>query len=257
MGLFRDVPHALSSSVSTLASTLRGWRGTMQRATARQPEQLLELYEFEGCPYCRLVREALTEICMDVVVYPCPAGGSRFRPRARELGGGSTTFPFLVDPNRDVAMAESRDIVTYLYEHYTERDPKTPGALSVVSSSFASAARPGQGTRARPSRQPQQLLELWSFESSPFSRLVREALCEFEIPYILRQVPKEQPSDVGTVGFRLGGADDWEPVEGGRREQLIEIGGMAQVPFLVDPNTGTQMYESADIVDYLEEQYAL
>lgn len=257
MALFRDIPHALSSSLSTLASTLRGWRGSMQRTRAERPEHLLELYEFEGCPYCRLVREALTEISMDVIVYPCPSGGRRFRPRAREIAGGDTTFPLLVDPNRDVAMPESRDIVQYVYETYTDREPKRPGAVSVLTSSFASMARMGQGSRARESREPEHKLELWSFESSPFSRLVRETLCELELPYVLRQMPKEQRQDIGTPAFRLGGTDDYEPVPGGRREELIELGGIAQVPFLVDPNTGTKMYESADIVDYLEETYAL
>jgi glutathione S-transferase len=228
----------------------------MRRAKASVPGELLELYEFEGCPYCRLVREVLCEIQMDVIVYPCPSGGSRFRSKARELAGGRTTFPFLVDPNRDVAMSESRDIVEYVYEHYTDVDPKRPGALSVVRSSLASMVRLGQGSRARPSRQPEELLELWSFEGSPFSRLVRETLCELELPYILRQVPKEKFGDIGTDDLRFGGRD-WKPVEGGRREQLIELGGTAQVPFLVDPNTGEQMYESADIADYLEETYGL
>jgi glutathione S-transferase len=32
--------------------------------------------------------------------------------------------------------------------------------------------------------------------------------------------------------------------------------GRIQVPYLVDPNTGVQLYESAAIVDYLEYQYA-
>ncbi|MGM0557053.1 MAG: glutathione S-transferase N-terminal domain-containing protein [Myxococcota bacterium] len=256
MALFRDLPHAVSSSLSTLASTLSGWRGTMRRATAEVPDELLELYEFEGCPYCRLVREVLCEVQMDVIIYPCPSGGTRFRPKARELAGGNTTFPFLVDPNRDVALPESRDIVEYVYEHYTDVDPTRPGTLSVIRASLASMARMGQGTRARPSRLPDATLELWSFEGSPFSRIVRETLCELELPYVLRQVPKEQFGDIGTDDLRFGG-HDWEPVEGGRREELIELGGTAQVPFLVDPNTGTQMYESADIVDYLEETYAL
>ena len=29
-----------------------------------------------------------------------------------------------------------------------------------------------------------------------------------------------------------------------------------QVPYLVDPNTGTGMFESGDIIDYLRETYA-
>lgn len=33
--------------------------------------------------------------------------------------------------------------------------------------------------------------------------------------------------------------------------QAIELGGKKQFPFLVDPNTGKQMYESDDIINYL------
>ena len=55
------LPRPLAVSTSLLASQLRGWRGTNAfRPAQRQPEKLLELYEYEGCPYCRLVREALT-----------------------------------------------------------------------------------------------------------------------------------------------------------------------------------------------------
>ncbi len=38
-------------------------------------------------------------------------------------------------------------------------------------------------------------------------------------------------------------------------DELMEKGGKRQVPYLVDESTGTTMYESADIVDYLEKQY--
>ena len=44
------------------------------------------------------VREALTLLDLDVLIYPCPKGGTTFRPRARELSG-KEQFPFLVDPN--------------------------------------------------------------------------------------------------------------------------------------------------------------
>lgn len=44
------------------------------------------------------VREALTLLDLDVLIYPCPKGGTTFRPRARQLSG-KEQFPFLVDPN--------------------------------------------------------------------------------------------------------------------------------------------------------------
>ena len=83
---------------STLASTLRLWRGTNARPAAMRPARHLQLYEFEACPYCRLVREALTELDLDALIYPAPHGGKRFRPKVKELGG-KQQYPFLVDPN--------------------------------------------------------------------------------------------------------------------------------------------------------------
>jgi len=40
-----------------------------------------------------------------------------------------------------------------------------------------------------------------------------------------------------------------------KREKLVELAGKMQVPYLVDPNTGTQMFESADINAYLDRTY--
>ncbi len=98
---------------------------------------------------------------------------------------------------------------------------------------LASAWRLGAGVRASESTAPAQLLELWSFEASPFCRIVREALCSLEIPYLLHNVGKNSPS----------------------REAFVERSGKMQVPFLVDPNTDVEMFESADIVRYLHATY--
>lgn len=38
--------------------------------------------------------------------------------------------------------------------------------------------------------------------------------------------------------------------------ELIEKGGKRQVPYLVDEEKGISMYESGDIIEYLEEHYA-
>ena len=35
----------------------------------------------------------------------------------------------------------------------------------------------------------------------------------------------------------------------------MELGGKQQFPYLVDPNTGVAMYESADILKYLFDNY--
>ena len=144
MGLQRTL--AVSSSV--LASRLRGWRGALAyRPADKQPEKLLELYEYEDCPYCRLVREALTELDLDARIYPCPKRGERFRPRVRELGG-KLQFPFLVDPNTGTQMYESADIVAYLRETYGGRKTNAgvlDRPLKVATSTLATLLRGRHG----------------------------------------------------------------------------------------------------------------
>ena len=49
--------------------------------------QTTRLYHTALSPFCRKVREALSELDLTAVIYPCPPGGTRFRPRAEELGG--------------------------------------------------------------------------------------------------------------------------------------------------------------------------
>jgi glutathione S-transferase len=253
MGLGRS----LAVSTSLLASQLRGWRGTNAfRPARRQPAQLLELYEYEGCPYCRLVREALTELDLDARIYPCPKGGTRFRPHARELGG-KFQFPYLVDSNTGTKLYESADIVAYLRKTYADRDT-APGLLDrplkVATSMLASGLRNGRGVRARPSRPAAQPLELFSFESSPFSRLVRERLCEYELPYVLRNTGKGHWKDLGPPAVR-DRIHQSAKGTGRNRKVLAERTGHVQLPYLIDPNTGKEMFESAAILVYLEETY--
>jgi glutathione S-transferase len=223
-----DVTTSLAATLARLGA------GLSAAEPDRRPKKRLELYEFEACPFCRKVREALTELDLEAMIYPCPKGGKRFRPRAKKMGG-KEQFPYLVDPNTDKAMYESDDIVRYLYETYGGREPgmMLTGPLATVTSQLASAWRPFSGARVRASEAPKKPLELWSFEASPFSRIARETLCELEIPYVLHNVGKGSPG----------------------REAFVRRSGKMMVPYLVDPNTGKEMFESADIKKYLIETY--
>ena len=241
---------------STLASTLRFWRGTNARGSVRQPARPLQLYEFEACPFCRLVREALTELDLDALIYPSPHGGRRFRPKVAQLGG-KQQFPFLVDPNAGESMYESGDIIAYLYRTYGGRPAPTRllRTLDVTSSLLASVPRLRAGSHARPSKAPKRPLELFSFESSPYSRRVRELLCELELPYLLRSTGKARWQDLGPPILRAKLFPDL-PVVGRTRPELLQRAGKVQVPYLVDPNTGIEMFESQAIREYLLDTYA-
>lgn len=243
---------------SLAASSLNGWRGSDRfRPAKRQPEQLLELYEFEACPYCRMVREALTELDIDAMIYPCPKGGTFYRPKVKEMGG-KFQFPYLVDPNTGMALYESADILRYLYATYGERQAHS-GAIrrqiKLAGSSLATAARVMKGMHAKPSKRPEQPLELFSFESSPYSRPVRELLSELEIPYRLRNMAKAYWREYGPSFVRATLAPNL-PIKGRNRQVLHERTGRLQVPYLIDPNTGTEMFESQDILQYLQQTYA-
>jgi glutathione S-transferase len=221
---------------SSIAATLaRGGVGAQVGRLGPRPEKTLQLFEFEGCPYCRKVREALSILDLEADVFPCPKYGPSFREEVKRRGG-KYQFPFLVDPNTDVEMYESDAIVAYLFERYG--DGPVPralglGALTDVSAQLASLMRAGRGVFYRGAKVPERPLELWSFEASPFCRIVREKLCELELPYRLHNVAKGSPG----------------------REAFERLSGKMMVPFLVDPNTGKAMFESADIVAYLDATY--
>jgi glutathione S-transferase len=222
-----DVFTSFGATGMRLLAGFRVHHGGIQQN--KTPEKLIELYEFEACPFCRKTREALTALDLDAMIYPCPKGGTRFRPSKKQ-------FPYLVDPNNGTAMYESMDIARYLANEYA--DGSLPfglslGPLTTFSSMMASVWRSGHGGRVRPSKPPDKPLELWSMEGSPFCRLVRETLCELEIAYVLHNVG---------VGSR-------------HRESFVARSGKMMVPYLADPNTGKEMFESADIVAYLNATY--
>lgn len=248
----------LNLTSALLASTARGWRGSVAKPAKNQPEKPLELYEFEGCPFCRLTREVLTELDLDAMIYPCPRGGTRFRSEVERLGG-KAQFPYLVDPNTGVSMYESGDINAYLYETYAGRkapEKSLGGSGAVLGSQMATALRGLKGIKVRASRLPEKPLELYSFESSPYSRPVRELLCEMEIPYLLRNFGKAHKGDMGPPFIRNKFYPD-APLNSRNRRAMRERTGRSQVPFLIDPNTGVEMYESADIQKYLKQTYGM
>ena len=225
----------LDLGTSVLATLARLGSGIWVGPLGPRPQEPLQLYEFEACPFCRKVREALTILDLEVMVYPCPKGGTRYRSVVKEKGG-RLMFPYLVDPNTGKAMYESSDIIRYLFATYGNGQVPVTLENPVVMASlgFATLARLNKGQNVRPSCLPEKPLELWGFESSPFSRIVRETLCELELPYLLHNMGKDSPS----------------------RAAFVERSGKMMFPYFADPNTGTEMFESADIQKYLEQTYA-
>lgn len=253
--------HQIKVAQAAASSILQGGRGISGNPYVKQPEQPIEIYEYEGSPFSRRVREVLTELNLDAVIYPCPRGGKRFRPQVKPMAG-KTQFPFMVDPNTGVKMLESQDIINYLFAHYSSTGktpkrwqnlPKVPVQSTLVS--LASGLRGIKSRQRKPLPADFQKLELWSFDGSPYSRLVREALCELEVPYILHNVAKERWQDMGPAVLRLK-PGKYVPLANGKREKMLPLmQGKMQVPYLVDANTGRKLFESDDIVAYLNQTY--
>ncbi|WP_417500992.1 glutathione S-transferase N-terminal domain-containing protein [Marinobacter sp.] len=163
----------------------------------------------------------------------------------------------LVDRNTETVMYESEAIIEYLFRQYAQRP--VPGyyrerVWQPVLGSMASVASAMRGLRANTGKRPEQPLHLWSFEGSPFSRLVREKLCELELPYTLHNLGKEHWTEIGPAKQRLK-PGPYKPIAGGKRDAFFKAHGRVQVPYLEDPNTGEGLFESARILDYLTAQY--
>lgn len=241
----RQRNFALELATSSLASTSRfawGRKSVIESASSKgiasEPPISLQLFEFEACPFCRRVREAMTELDLSVEVYPCPKGSVRHREVVRETGG-KEMFPFLIDQNSGVSMYESSDIVKYLFERYGEGRSPSLGLLesTIFTGWMPTILRAGRGmtlwerSRVEP---PPRKLELFSYENNPNARIVREALCELELPYILQNVG-----------------------EGSRRTKLLlDASGSKEVPYFVDHNTGFQSGDYKMILPYLFETYS-
>lgn len=207
--------HAVELAFSTAASLIRGYAGTIASPAGDRPRQLLELYDFEACPYCRKAREAMSALRLDYLARPCPKNGTRYRPRVKELGG-RRMFPYLVDPNTGTSMYESDDIITYLYRSYGAGRPPLIMKLPLVTdmtASFASMFSP-RGFAAKASELPEKPLELVGTEASPGTRMVRSRLCELEIPYVMtcseadsRPIPQLRDPNSSNPDFVAVGVD--------------------------------------------------
>uniref|UniRef100_A0A0E0DEQ5 GST N-terminal domain-containing protein n=1 Tax=Oryza meridionalis TaxID=40149 RepID=A0A0E0DEQ5_9ORYZ len=235
-----DIVEVATSSLSSLARL--PWGSSVSTSSENNVNPTtsaptLQLYEFEACPFCRRVREAMTELDLSAEVYPCPKGSLRHRDVVKKIGG-KEQFPLLVDASNGVTMYESGDIVKYLFRQYGEGNSPSFGLLesTILTGWVPTLLRAGRGMTLwnKAGVVPEDKLELFSFENNTYARIVREALCELEVPYILQNVG-----------------------EGSSKMDLLQkISGSKQVPYLIDPNTGFQSGDHKKILSYLFQQYS-
>ncbi|KAI9002080.1 hypothetical protein DFJ74DRAFT_696524 [Hyaloraphidium curvatum] len=93
-------------------------------------------------------------------------------------------------------------------------------------------------------RRPAKRLQLYEWAGCPFCRNVREAISALDLEVEVYPTPRLTIKQYGVVSS-----------DSRYRPTVMELGGRAQFPFLVDPNTSTKLYESEDIIKYLYAHY--
>lgn len=230
-----SLDQARDFGTSLLASAVRLGAGGVAHDLGPRPKEMLVLYESERCPFSRLVREALTELDLDALIKPCPKGEIDHHQELAQYG--ETTFPYLIDRSAGVKLGESSEILLHLFERYssTKRVPFWfRGAVARESSRTASRLRGAPLRYERPANRPEQPLELWNYEASPYCRIVREQLGRLGLPYVSRNLARQSP----------------------RRAEFQARFERLQFPRLHDPNTSLGLFESDAIVNYIQSRYA-
>lgn len=227
---------AVDFARSLAVVALRAGSGGRADKIGARPQHRLVLYERETCPYSRLVREALSRLDLDALIKPCPEG-ERLHNEELFAFSGDEKVPFLIDESTGALLGESMHIISYLYRRYGRGAP--PPALrwkplAQQSSRLASAVRGTKLVYRRPALHQELPLELWNYEASPYCRLVRERLGELGLRYVSHNLARRSP----------------------RRAAFRRRHGKLQFPYLRDPNTGVELFESDQILRYLDEAYA-
>lgn len=209
-----------------------------------QPKETLVLYDNESSPYCKRVREMLNLLDITYECRPC------FETNKSEWGinknNQNLLLPYLYDPNIDETIFGDDEIINKLLDRYgpppSEWDRKALWPIefktfSVITSQLSAFFRGSQGacrqSNARPDNNQMRPIEMWGYECSPFVRPVKEKLCSLCLPHTV-------------VSCSRGSSN---------RDKMVEMTGRFQAPYIVDPNTGIEMFEGAEIVQYLEAVY--
>lgn len=199
------------------------------------PAETIVLYDNESSPRCKRVREMMNLLDITYECRPC------FGPNMDNL------LPCIIDPNVDKTIYGDDNIIGHLMEQYgpptSSYDSKalwpiTFKEFSLATSQIAIMLRGGaliQQSTARPDNANMKPLELWAYECSPFVRPVKEKLSTLGLPHTI-------------VSCSRGSKN---------RDRMMDKVGRFQVPFLVDTNTGVELFEGAEIVKYLETVYTV
>ena len=223
-----------------LAAAARLWNGAhvAARASGPAPTPDLTLFEYEASPFCRRVRETLCILGLRTLILPCPretlrregayGTGSQHKDKVRDLSSDvKLLFPVLHDRTAGVALNQSAVICEHLWSNYGHGVDRprvdallngrqlprpldfallaAPSSLRPWPSAGLMAAAPSPGAEAL-SLTP---LIVHGCEPDPGCRLLRERLCELQLPYVHVPTSIDAPLphlEDPTSGFRCFGA---------------------------------------------------
>ncbi|KAL7532999.1 hypothetical protein ACHAXR_004979 [Thalassiosira sp. AJA248-18] len=207
--------------------------GLLDQAT--QPTETIVLFDNESSPRCKRVREMMNLLDITYECRPC-------------FGTDTESLPCIDDPNIGGKISGDNDIIEHLLENYGPPQstfdrkalwPITFQEFSLVTSQLTALIRGNSGSTQQPNARPDNAsmkpLELWAYECSPFVRPVKEKLSSLGLPH-------------KTVSCSRGSRN---------RDRMVKKTGRFQVPYLVDANTGIEMFEGPEIVEYLDAVYTV
>jgi len=193
------------------------------------------IYEYEASGECQRVRQACSLLDLIVEYRPCPGGVSGYSDTMSTVTGGKRAVPFMIDNNPSMykpSLYGAKDIVTHLFTTYAPAGTVIPKNL--LASGGGSKGK-GINSKARSDNNKMKPITLYGWEGAQYVKPVRETLDNLGLAHTM-------------INCANGSSN---------RSKLTSKTGTFQVPYIQDPNTGVEMFESADIVKYLIQTYTL
>lgn len=202
-----------------------------------RPRKPIVLYEYEGSSDCKKVRDACAMLDLSVEIRPCPGETTGYADIMCVATKGRRDVPFMFDPNPSMLKPElygAKEIVPYLFESYG------PGVDKIPKSVQGSGSKGGKGAKvkknARNDNMRMKPITIFGWEGCKTVTPVRKTLNELGLAHIF-------------INCNQGSAN----------RKLLEkrTKGVFQVPYIIDPNTGVEMFESKEICQYLDSTYTV
>eukprot|EP01038_Epipyxis_sp_PR26KG_P004833 gene4833-6773_t len=200
------------------------------------------IYESEGSDECKKVREACSMLDLTIEYRPCPGALYGYSDLQATITFGNREVPFMVDINPKMYRPQlfgSEEIIKHLFNTYGPGESAIPGSLKGKGGGLGGLFKGGKGSKiqanARPDVTKLKPITIYGWEGISYVKAVRDKMSELGLAHIL-------------INCGNGSLN---------RDKLAKKTGVFQVPYISDPNTGIEMFESAEIIKYLEKTYTV